>query len=177
MSRTTKGTQAVPLTAAPVRSPVKAACLALVTASLYGFWWWYDLNRQLRALGKPARPWRSLGEVVLGLAVIAPAVMAGWPWAAVALAPVSLGLCLLAVWQTATLLAEAQRERHVRSSIDARLAVGIAGIAGAGAIAWYALAVLQVPGFLMVGVLWPLVAMCFVGYMQAQLNTLLGRSQ
>ena len=159
------------------RRPAKAACLALITASVYGFWWWYDFNRRLRALGQPARPWRALGEVVLGLLVVAPAVMAGWPWLVVAVAPVAVGLCLLSVWQTGTLLAAAQRERAVRPTVDPRLAAGIAAAACAGAVAWYAMAALQMAGFLLVGVLWPMVAMCFVGYLQAQLNTVAGGSR
>lgn len=156
------------------RSPVRAAGLSLLTLSVYGFWWWYDLNRQLRELGQPAHPWRALGEVMLGLLVVAPAVMAGLPWLVVALGPIAIGLCLVSVWQGATVLVAAQRAHGLRKTASVPLATGIAAVAGVGAVAWYALAVLEVPGFLLVGVLWPLVAMGFIGYLQTQFNLILG---
>jgi hypothetical protein len=156
------------------RSPVREACLSLLTVSVYGFWWWYDLNRQLRTLGQPARPGRALGEVLLGLAVVAPGVMAGWPWLVVGLSPVVIGLCLLSVWQTVTALAAGQRSHALGTSVSIPLAVGLAATALVGAVGWYALAVLEVTGFLFLGVLWPLVAMLFVAYLQGQLNAVIG---
>ena len=41
------------------RGPVRAAVLALVTVSLYGFWRWWDVNWQPKALGQPAEPRRA----------------------------------------------------------------------------------------------------------------------
>ncbi|HEX6877963.1 MAG TPA: DUF4234 domain-containing protein [Nocardioidaceae bacterium] len=156
------------------RSPVRAAALSLLTLSIYGFWWWYDLNRRLRALGQPARPWRALGLVTVGLVVMAPAVMADLPWLAVALSPIPVVLSLLAVWQTATLLAAAQRARAARETISVPTAVTLAGAAVVGAVTWYALAALKVDAYLLVGVAWPLLAMGFVAYLQAQLNAVPG---
>jgi hypothetical protein len=149
----------------------------LVTVSVYGFWWWYDVNRQLRTVGQPARPWRSLGEVTLGLVAVAPGVVAGWPWVVVALSPIPVGLCLLSVRQTSLMLVAAQQVRGLRTTASAPLIASVAAVALVGAVAWYALAVLEVPGFMLVGVLWPCVAMVFVGYVQAQLNTLPGATR
>jgi hypothetical protein len=52
------------------RSPVRAAILSVVTLTLYGFWWWWELNRELRAHGEATHPWRALAAVTLGWAVI-----------------------------------------------------------------------------------------------------------
>jgi Domain of unknown function (DUF4234) len=41
------------------RSPVRAAILSAVTLTLYGFWWWWELNRELRARGEATHPWRA----------------------------------------------------------------------------------------------------------------------
>jgi hypothetical protein len=68
---TTRSGDHQPLTI-KTRSPVRAAILSLVTFSLYGFWWWRDLNRQLKALGQPAHPWRALGAVTVGWIALVP---------------------------------------------------------------------------------------------------------
>ncbi len=153
---------------------MRAAVLSLVTASVYGFWWWWDLNRQLRALGQPARPWKALGLVTLGWLVVFPALLASWMWVVVALSVVPVGLSLAAVQQTTLLVADAQRARGATSTVSVNVAVGLAAAALAGAVAWFALSVLAIPSGLLIGVAWPLVAMALVSYLQTGLNDAIG---
>jgi hypothetical protein len=102
------------------RGPVRTAVLSLVTMSLYGFWWWREVNRQLRALGQPADPGRALAAVTTGwLALIPP---------------------FLSVHRTATMIAAVQRRGGLVRTVNPAAAVAIAAVAGAGAIAWFALA-------------------------------------
>ena len=69
--------------------PVRAAVLALVTVSLYGFWWWRDEPAAEGALGQPADPGRALAAVTVGwLALVPP---------------------FLSVHRTTTMIAAAQR--------------------------------------------------------------------
>jgi hypothetical protein len=160
--------------AAP-RSPLRAAVLALVTLSLYGFWWWWDVNRQLRSLGQPARPWRSLAMVTLGWLVVPVAVVAGRPGAAVVLSAVPVALCLLAVHRTATMIAAAQRRAGTHARLAAPVAVALTAVALGAAVAWFGLSLTGAPVALALGMAWPLVAMVLVGYVQAGLDAALAR--
>jgi hypothetical protein len=157
------------------RSPLRAAVLSLVTVSIYGFWWWWDLNRQLRALGQPARPWQALGLVMLGWLVVAPAVMAGWPWVAAVLSVIPAGLSLVAVGQTATMLYAAQRARGVVRAVSVPLALGLSAMALACIVAWFTLMVVETGSVSMfLGVLGPFLAMTFVVYLQSAFNDVAG---
>jgi hypothetical protein len=121
-----------------------------VTASVYGFGW-RDLNRQLRVLGQPADPWRALA-----------AVTTGWP----AIVPP-----FLSVHRTATMIADAQRRAGQAQTLSPSATVVIA----AGAVAWFATALAGLSVWVLIGVLWPLVAMVFVGFMQQELSRALGQ--
>lgn len=96
------------------RSKVHAP-LTLVTVSLYGFWWWWEVNRQLRALEQPADPGRALAAVTVGWLLLIPP--------------------FLSVHQTATMIAEVQRRAGLTRTVNPAAAVAIAAVAGAGAIA------------------------------------------
>jgi hypothetical protein len=148
--------------------------LSLVTVSVYGFWWWWDLNRQLKALGQPARPWKALGLVTLGWLVVLPALWANWMWVVVVLSVLPVGMSLVAVQQTAAMVAAAQRAQGASATVSDTAAVGIAVAALTGAVAWFALSVLTIPSGLLVGVAWPLVAMALVTYLQAGFNDAVG---
>jgi hypothetical protein len=50
------------------------------------------------------------------------------------------------------------------------IALGLAGVALVGAVAWFALSLLAVSFALLLGMVWPLVAMAFVVYVQAGQN-------
>jgi hypothetical protein len=152
------------------RSPWRAAVLSLVTLSVYGFWWWWDLNRRLRALGRPARPWRALAQVTLGWLVVLPVLLTNRVGFVVASSIVPVGLSLAAVRRTAAMIAAAQRERGAPDPLSVPVAVGLAAGALTGAVAWFALAVLAVPSWLLVGVAWPLVAMALVSHLQVGFN-------
>lgn len=156
------------------RSPVRAVVLSLVTASVYGFWWWWDLNRQLRTLGQPARPWKALGLVTLGWLVVFPALLMSWMWVVVALSVVPVGLSLVAVQQTTLMVAAAQRAPGAARTVSVKVAVGLAAAALAGAVAWFAFSVLAIPSGLLTGVAWPLVAMALVSYLQTGFNDAVG---
>jgi hypothetical protein len=136
------------------RSPVRAALLSLVTFSLYGFWWWWDVNHQLKALGQPAHPWRALA-----------AITAGW----VAVIPP-----FLSVRHTATMIAEAERRAGAGPGVSAPVAVAIAATAAAGAVAWAALSLAAVTAGIYIGLIWAVLAMMFVGYLQRGLNRAVG---
>lgn len=153
------------------RSPTRTAVYALLTVSVYGFWWWWDLNRRLRSVGQPARPGRALAEVTLGWLVAAVPLLAGWPWVAVATTVVPVVLSLHSVRETAGLLSAAQRERGLTVTVTTRTAVAIAAVALAGCVAWLAMSLADVPGWGLAG-MWPLVAMLLVGYLQAGANHL-----
>ena len=157
------------------RSPARTALSALLTVSVYGFWWWYDLNRELRALGRPARPWRALGLVTLGWLLVAPAVMAGWFWLAVVLSLVPVVMCLVSVRETTGMVAAAQREAATRRVLSVPASLGLVAVALAGLVAWFATtAAAGLTGGMLLGVIWPLVAMGFIGYVQAAFNEAVG---
>jgi hypothetical protein len=135
------------------RSPVRAAVLSLVTFSLYGFWWWWDLSRQLKVLGQPAHPWRALAAVTVGwVAVIPP---------------------FRSVQRTATMIAAAGRRTGTVHAVSPPAAVTIAATAAAGAVAWAAASLAALAG-IFIGLAWPLLAMVFVGYLQRGLNRAAG---
>jgi hypothetical protein len=144
---------------------------ALLAVSLYGFWWGWDLNRRLRSLGQPARPSRALAEVTVGWLVAAVPLLAGWPWVAVATTVVPVVLSLHSVRETAGLLSAAQRDRGLPVTVTARAAMTIAALALIGCVAWSAMSLADVPGWMLAG-MWPLVAMLLVGYLQAGANRL-----
>lgn len=136
------------------RSPSRAAALSLVTVSVYGFWWW-DANRPLRALGRPAGPGRALAAVTVGFAALIPP--------------------FLSVHRTATMIAEAQRRAGQADVLSPSAPVAIAAVAAAGAVAWVATALAGLPVWFLIGVIWPLIAMVSAGYMQRELNRAVGQ--
>jgi len=136
------------------RSPVRAAVLSLVTFSLYGFWWWWDVNRQLKAAGQPAHPWRALAAVTVGwLAVVPP---------------------FRSVYRTATMIGAAERRTGVAGTVNPSAAVTIAAVAAVGAGAWVATSLAAVSAGIFIGMAWALIAMVFVGYVQRELNRAAG---
>jgi hypothetical protein len=153
---------------------LRVAVLSLVTLSVYGFWWWWDLNRQLKALGQPARPWTALARVTLGWLVVVPALLASRMWVVVALSVIPVVLSLVAVRRTSLMIAAAQRESGTPREVSVPVAMGLAATALAGAVAWFALSVLTISSGLLVGVTWPLVAMALVSYLQAGFDDAVG---
>jgi hypothetical protein len=136
------------------RSPARVAVLSLVTFSLYGFWWWWDVNRQLKALGQPASPWRALTAVTAGwLAVVPP---------------------LRSVHRTATMIGAAGRRNGMASTVNPSAAVTIAAVAAAGAMAWVVTSLAALSVGIFIGMAWALIAMVFVGYLQRELNRAAG---
>jgi hypothetical protein len=136
------------------RSPVRAAVLSLVTFSLYGFWWWWDLSRQLKVLGQPAHPWRALAAVTVGwVAVIPP---------------------FRSVQRTAAMIAAADRRTGTDPTVSPPVAVTIAATAAAGAAAWAVTSLAALTVGIFIGLAWPLLAMVFVGYLQRGLNRAAG---
>jgi hypothetical protein len=136
------------------RSPVRAAVLSLVTFSLYGFWWWWDVNRQLKAAGQPAHPWRAVAAVTAGwLTVVAP---------------------FRSVRRTATMIGAAERHAGMTSTVNPSLAVTIAAVAAAGAVAWVATSLAALSVGIFIGMAWAVIAMVLVGYLQRGLNRAAG---
>lgn len=152
------------------RSPLRVAVLSLLTLSAYGFWWWWDLNRQLRAIGQPARPWTASAQVTLGWLVVFPALLTNRLELVVASSIVPVALSLAAVGRTAAMIAAAQRERGVPEPLSVPVAVGLAASALTGSVAWFALSVLAIPSGLLIGLAWPLVAMVLISHLQTGLN-------
>jgi hypothetical protein len=73
-----QGTQAT----AKVRSVVWVIVLEIVTLSIYGFFWWYFIHRELRDYGRAkgtnelgTSPGKSLLAITLGLLIIVPALV------------------------------------------------------------------------------------------------------
>ena len=146
---TTRSGDHQPLTI-KTRSPVRAAVLSLVTFSLYGFWWWWDLNRQLKALGQPAHPWRALGAVTVGWIALVPPFRS--------------------VQRTTTMVAAVERRTGIADPVSPPVAVSLAVTAAAGAAAWAVLSLAAFTVGIYIGLVWPLLAMVFVGYLQRGLN-------
>jgi hypothetical protein len=142
--------QAVPLRP---RSPVRAAILSAVTLTLYGFWWWWELNRELRARGEPTRPWRALAAVTVGWVVI--------------VAP------FRSVYGTTEAIAAAQRGAGLEPTAQPKTAVGLAVIATAGLVL-FATAIVFPPGFFLSGWIPPAFGMALVWYEQRQFNRAAG---
>lgn len=135
------------------RSPVRAAILSVVTLTLYGFWWWWELNRELPARGVAAHPWRALVAVTLGWAVI--------------VAP------FRSVYGTTAAVAAAQRRAGLEPTADPRTAVGLAITAAVGLVL-FATSTVFPPGFFLFGWIPPAFGMAFVWYEQAQVNRAAG---
>jgi hypothetical protein len=53
--------------------------------------------------------------------------------------------------------------------------VAIAAMAGAGAVAWVATSLAGLSAGFLIGILWPLIAMVLVGYVQRELNRAIGQ--
>ena len=101
-------------TTTPLRSPWRAAALALVTITTYGFWWWWDLNRKVQRRGGTTRAWPSLAAVTVGwLAVLPP---------------------FRSVQQTMTAIADLQRRAGRPVTADPRRAVRLAAVAALGLV-------------------------------------------
>jgi hypothetical protein len=73
-----QGTEAT----AKIRSVVWVIVLELITLSIYGFFWWYFIHRELRDYGRTkgttelgTSPGKSLLAVTLGLLIIVPALI------------------------------------------------------------------------------------------------------
>jgi Domain of unknown function (DUF4234) len=67
---------------AKIRSVVWVIVLELITLSIYGFFWWYFIHRELRDYGRAkgttelgTSPGKSLLAVTLGLLIIVPALI------------------------------------------------------------------------------------------------------
>jgi hypothetical protein len=131
------------------RSPARAAILSAVTLTLYGFWWWWELNRELRAHGEATRPWRALAAVTLGWAVI--------------VAP------FRSVYGTTEAVAAAQRRAGLEPTADPVTAVGLAVTAAAGLVLFATSTVFR-PGFFLFGWIPPVFGMALVWYEQRQFN-------
>ena len=138
----------------PGRRPLWAASMFVLTLSLYGFWWWFDVNRQLERRGEPAKPWVALGAVTLGLVLLVPPF-----WS---------------VHRTTALIAQAQTRAGRRVSAHPGIAIGLAVLTGVVAVAWVwtSLAAMEVGIFIGMGC--ALLAMAFVAYEQRELNRALG---
>ena len=66
---------------AKIRSPVAVAILAFVTLTIYVWFWWYFINREMRDLGRArgtdelgTSPGRSVLALTLGALLIVPAI-------------------------------------------------------------------------------------------------------
>jgi hypothetical protein len=137
----------------PPRSPVRAAILSAVTLTLYGFWWWWELNRELRARGEATHPWRALDAVTLGWAVI--------------VAP------FRSVYDTTAAVAAAQRRTGLAPAAHPKTAVGLAITAAAGLVL-FATSIVFPPGFFLFGWIPPVFGMALVWYEQQQFNRVVG---
>jgi hypothetical protein len=135
------------------RSPVRAAILSVVTLTVYGFWWWWELNRELRARGEATHPWRALAAVTFGWAVI--------------VAP------FRSVYRTTEAVATAQRRSGLGPTAQPKIAVGLAVTAIAGLVL-FATSIVFPPGFFLFGWIPPAFGMTFVWYEQRQFNRVAG---
>jgi hypothetical protein len=57
------------------RHPFAPLGLSLITFGVYGLYWYYTINREMRDLGEDVKPGRALLAVTLGALVIVPAVL------------------------------------------------------------------------------------------------------
>lgn len=132
-----------------IRNPYSAATLAVVTLTVYGFWWWWDLNRQLRRQGEAGRPWRALAAVTVGWVLIVPPFRS--------------------VRDTTRAIASAQRHVGLEPTVTDRTALRLAAIASAGLLLfgtsiWFA------PGVLIFGWIPPVFGVAFIWYEQREFN-------
>jgi hypothetical protein len=68
-----------------VRSPVNSAILDVVTIGIYGFYWYYQVNKELAALGRArgteelgTKPMNSFWALMPGFLVLVPFVISGY---------------------------------------------------------------------------------------------------
>jgi hypothetical protein len=66
---------------AKVRNPVAVAILVVITLGIYGFFWWYFINREMADYGRAKgtselgdKPWLSLLALFPGALVVVPAL-------------------------------------------------------------------------------------------------------
>jgi hypothetical protein len=137
--------------ARPSPGPARAAVLALLTVSAYGFWWWFDLHRRLRALGQPAHPWRALAAVTVGWVGLLP------PFRAVDAA--------------ARMVAGAQRSAGTRWTVQPRLAVACAAAGAVGLLGFLLVGAVWPDAGFVVGLVPPLAGMALIAYLQAGLRS------
>ena len=131
------------------RDPNRTAVLAVVTLTVYGFWWWWDLNRRLGRLGTGTRPWRALAAVTIGWVAIVPPF-----WS---------------VHKTVAGIAWVQRDGGQTPSARPRTAVGMAAVAAVG-LALFATAGVFPPSFFLFGWIPPVVGVLFIRYVQREYN-------
>ena len=133
------------------RSPGRAALLSAVTITVYGFWWWFDVNRQLQRAGGHVRAWRSLAAVTVG-------------W-------VGIVFPFRSVEATTADVVAAQREAGLSPTMRTQVPLRIAIVATIG-LALFALSAAFPPAFFLFG--WTPIAfgMVFVWYVQRELNRL-----
>ena len=69
---------------AKVRNPLGVLGLTLITLSIYFFFWWYFINREMRDLGAARNtdlgqnPANSVWAITLGALIIVPAIVTEW---------------------------------------------------------------------------------------------------
>jgi hypothetical protein len=133
------------------RSPWRAAVLSAVTLTVYGLWWWFDVNRQLQRAGGQVRAWRSLAAVTVG-------------W-------VGVVFPFRSVEATTTDIVAAQREAGLSPTMRTEVPLRIS-IAATIGLALFALSSAFPPAFFLLG--WTPIAfgMLFVWYIQRELNRL-----
>lgn len=115
---------------------MRAAVLSLVTVSVCGFWWW-DVGRQLRVLGQPADPWRALTAVTVGLLAIVPSFL--------------------------SVHRHDDRQCPAAGGAGADAEPVHSVVIAAVAVAWFATGLAGFAVGLLIGMIWPLIAMVFAG--------------
>jgi len=68
-----------------VRNPVNAALLDVVTIGIYGFYWYYQVNKELAALGRArgteelgTKPMNSFWALMPGFLILVPFLISGY---------------------------------------------------------------------------------------------------
>lgn len=133
-------------------SPRRAAVLALVTLTVWGFWWWWDLNRRLARAGQPAKPGQELTAVTLGWVAVVPPFRS--------------------VQRTVSRIAAAQARAGLPATADPHTAVELAVMAAAGFVAFVAGSTFWAPGVPLFGWITPVFGMFLVAYVQREMNRL-----
>jgi hypothetical protein len=131
------------------RSPWKAAVWSVLTLTVYGFWWWWEVNREVRARGRDVDPWRSLAEVTFGwLGVVFP---------------------FRSVLRTTAAIGELQEASGQGHTARPDVAVWLAAVAAVGMVGFFFS--VWIPAFFFVfGGLPIAFGMAFVWYVQRELN-------